>query len=94
VRGGHDLLVGSTTSHGQSIIAELGCCVVKRTQLVGLVVAGVVLAVVGAVVRFSTTVHSSGFNAHKVGDVLLAVGVVLIVVAAVIGARRRNITRR
>jgi lipoprotein signal peptidase len=59
-----------------------------------LIVAGIVLAVVGAVVRFTTTVHSSGFNVHKVGDVLLAVGVVLVVVAAVIGARRRSATRR
>jgi hypothetical protein len=44
--------------------------------------------------RFATTVHSSGFNVHKVGDVLLAVGVVLVVVAAIVGARRRNAARR
>jgi hypothetical protein len=68
----------------------LGCEVVKRTPWIELIEAGVVLALLGAVVRFTTTVHPSGFNVPRAGDVLLAVDVVLIVAAAVIGTRQHN----
>jgi uncharacterized membrane protein YvlD (DUF360 family) len=55
---------------------------------------GIVLVVVGAILRLATSVHSSGFNIHKVGDVLLLVGVLLVLVSLLIAAaaRRRSST--
>jgi hypothetical protein len=47
---------------------------VKTESWIGLVADGIVLAVVGAILRFATSAHSSGFNIHKVGDALLLVG--------------------
>ena len=45
---------------------------------------GFVLVVVGAIMRFAVTVHTSGFNIHKGGDILLAVGIVALIVGLVI----------
>lgn len=42
---------------------------------------GVVLVVVGAILRFATTVHTTGFNIHKIGDILLVVGIIVVLVA-------------
>ena len=56
----------------------------------------VVLVVVGAIMRFAVTVTTSGFNIHKVGDILLVVGVLLAIVSLVLlimGSRRRVTTR-
>ncbi len=68
----------------------------NRTSGTGLMAFGIVLAVVGAVLRFATSVHSSGFNVHKVGDILLVVGVLVVILSLIIitmGARRRSTTR-
>jgi uncharacterized membrane protein YgdD (TMEM256/DUF423 family) len=56
----------------------------------------VVLVVIGAIMRFAVSVHTSGFNIHKIGDILLLVGIILFIVSIlvlVLGARRRVTTR-
>ena len=40
------------------------------------VVTSTVVFATGAILRFATTVHSSSFNVHTVGIILMAVGVV------------------
>jgi hypothetical protein len=58
---------------------------------------GIVLAVVGAILRFATSVHSSELNIHKVGDPLLLVGVIVVIVVLAIEppqARRDQATAR
>jgi beta-lactamase regulating signal transducer with metallopeptidase domain len=55
-----------------------------------------VLVVVGAILRFATSVQTSGFNIHKVGDILLLVGILMVILSMVIiamGSRRRVVTR-
>jgi hypothetical protein len=62
----------------------------------GLMGLAVVLVVIGAIMRFAVTVTTSGFNIHKVGDILLVVGILLAVVSLVLlimGSRRRVTTR-
>ncbi len=57
---------------------------------------GIVLVVIGAILRLAVKVHSSGFNVHKVGDALLLVGVILVVVSLAViarGSRSRGTTR-
>lgn len=66
----------------------------KTESRVGLIAIGVVLAVVGAILRFATSVHSSGFNIHKVGDALLLIGVVVVVVVLAMAGLRRGAARR
>jgi uncharacterized membrane protein YidH (DUF202 family) len=62
---------------------------VKTTRSrIGLIAVGIMLPVVGVILRFATSVHSSGFNVHKVGDALLLVGVIVIVVVAMSSRRR------
>ncbi|HEX4656989.1 MAG TPA: DUF6458 family protein [Streptosporangiaceae bacterium] len=55
-----------------------------RTSGIGLTSFGVVLVVVGAILRFAVTVHTSGFNIHKVGDIFLLVGILLVILSIVI----------
>lgn len=55
----------------------------------------VVLIVIGAIMRFAVTVTTSGFNIHKIGDILLLVGIILAIVSIallVMGSRRRVTT--
>jgi hypothetical protein len=62
----------------------------SRNSGIGLVSLGIVLGIVGAILRFATSVHTSGFNIHKIGDILLLGGIVAFVVGLVIlamGAR-------
>jgi uncharacterized membrane protein YidH (DUF202 family) len=62
----------------------------------GLIGFGIVLVVVGAIMRFAVSVHTSGFNIHKAGDILLLVGALLVILAVVmltLGARSRSTTR-
>jgi hypothetical protein len=64
---------------------------VSRNSGIGLVILGIVLGLVGAILRFATSVHTSGFNIHKVADILLLAGIVAFVVGLVMlamGARR------
>lgn len=68
----------------------------NRTSGIGLTGFGVVLVVIGAILRFAVTVHTSGFNIHKIGDILLLVGIVLVIVSLAIiamGSRTRTTTR-
>lgn len=67
-----------------------------RSSGVGLTAFGIVLVVVGAVLRFATSVHTSGFNIHKIGDIFLAVGILLVILSVgiiAIGNRSRTTTR-
>jgi beta-lactamase regulating signal transducer with metallopeptidase domain len=68
----------------------------SRTTGGGLMGLAVVLVVIGAIMRFAVTITTSGFNIHKVGDILLLVGIVLAVLSValiVMGSRRRVTTR-
>jgi hypothetical protein len=62
----------------------------------GLMGLAVALIVIGAILRFAVTVTTSGFNIHKVGDILLLVGIILAILSVallVMGSRRRVTTR-
>jgi protein-S-isoprenylcysteine O-methyltransferase Ste14 len=62
----------------------------------GLMGLAVVLVVIGAIMRFAVTVTTSGFNIHKIGDILLVVGIILAILSLVLlimGSRRRVTTR-
>lgn len=68
----------------------------NRTSGIGLLGFGVVLVVIGAILRFAITVHTSGFNIHKIGDILLVVGILLVIISLAIialGSRTRTTTR-
>lgn len=41
----------------------------------GLLVFGIVLGVIGAIMRFAVKVHTTGFNIHAGGVILLIVGI-------------------
>ena len=62
----------------------------------GLMAFGLVLVVVGAIMRFAVSVHTSGFNIHKAGVILLFVGIGIFVVSLLIfafGGKTRSTTR-
>ena len=62
----------------------------------GLLALGVVLVVVGAIMRFAVSVHTKGFNIHTAGVILLLVGIGVVVVSLLIlalGGRSRSTTR-
>jgi uncharacterized membrane protein len=68
----------------------------NRNSGIGLTAFGIVLVIVGAILRFATTVHTSGFNIHKIGDILLLVGILLVILSIIIfamGNRSRSTTR-
>jgi hypothetical protein len=68
----------------------------NRTTGGGLIGLAVVLVVVGAIMRFAVTITTSGFNIHKVGDILLLVGILLAILSIamiIMGSRRRVVTR-
>jgi hypothetical protein len=57
---------------------------------------GVILAVIGAILKFAVSVTTSGFNVNAVGLILLIAGIVLFVVAAgvlAMGGSRRTMVR-
>jgi hypothetical protein len=65
----------------------------NRNSGIGLSSGGVILVVVGAILRFATSVETSGFNIHKIGDILLLAGVVLIILSVIfvtVDARSRS----
>jgi multisubunit Na+/H+ antiporter MnhB subunit len=68
----------------------------SRTTGGGLTGLAVVLVVIGAIMRFAVTVTTSGFNIHKVGDILLVVGIILAVLSITLIAMssRRRVTTR
>lgn len=50
-----------------------------RKQGIPVLVAGIVLLIVGAVIRFTTSVHSHGLNLHKAFDAVAVIGLVIAV---------------
>ena len=56
----------------------------SRTAGTGLMGLGVVLGVVGAIMRFAVKVHTEGFNVHNAGIILLVVGALVFVVSLLI----------
>jgi len=57
---------------------------------------GIVLVVVGAVMKFAITVHAHGFNIHVAGLILLWVGIAIFVLSlllVVLGGRSRSTMR-
>lgn len=62
----------------------------------GLMAFGIVLVVVGAIMRFAVSAHASGFNIHTAGFILLLVGIGVFVVSLLVlafGGRSRSTTR-
>ncbi|MBI5156726.1 MAG: hypothetical protein HZA58_01790 [Acidimicrobiia bacterium] len=58
--------------------------VMQRTSDMGLLVFGIVLAVVGAIMRFAVEVTTEGFNIHTAGVIMLVVGILASVVGLVL----------
>ena len=57
---------------------------------------GAVLAVVGAIMRYAVTVHTTGFNIHTAGVILLIVGIVAVLfglITMVLGGRSKSISQ-
>jgi hypothetical protein len=57
---------------------------------------GIVLVIVGAVMKFAITVHAHGFNIHVAGLILLWVGIAIFVLSLlilVLGGRSRSTMR-
>jgi uncharacterized membrane protein len=68
----------------------------NRNSGIGLTTSGVILVVVGAILRFATSVHTSGFNIHKIGDIFLLAGILLVILSLFViamGTRSRTTTR-
>jgi hypothetical protein len=65
----------------------------NRTSGMGLLVFGIVLGVVGAIMRFAVEVKTAGFNIHGAGVIMLFVGAAVAAVALillVVGSRSRT----
>ncbi len=65
----------------------------NRVPGMGLLVFGIVLGIVGAIMRFAVKVRTTGFNIHEAGVILLVVGVAAAVVGLVllvVGSRSRS----
>ena len=65
----------------------------NRTSGMGLLVFGIVLGIAGAILRFAVTAHTTGFNIHEAGVILLVVGVAAAVVGLIlllVGTRSRS----
>ena len=57
---------------------------------------GIVLVVVGAIMRYAVTAKTSGFDIHQAGVILLLVGIAVFIVSLlifVLGGRSRSTTR-
>jgi uncharacterized membrane protein YidH (DUF202 family) len=68
----------------------------NRTSGIGLMAFGIVLVVVGAIMRFAVSAKTSGFDIHKTGVILLLVGVGVFVISLIVlalGNRSRTTTR-
>jgi hypothetical protein len=68
----------------------------NRTSGIGLMTLGIVLVVVGAIMRFAVSATTSGFDIHKAGVILLLVGIGVFIVSLVVlalGGRSRSTTR-
>jgi uncharacterized membrane protein YidH (DUF202 family) len=68
----------------------------NRTTGTGLLVFGIVLGVIGAIMRFAVHVHTTGFNIHTGGMILLIVGIGCAVIGLILMAlsgRNRTVTQ-
>jgi hypothetical protein len=68
----------------------------NRGAGMGLMAFGLVLVIVGAIMRFAVSAQTSGFNIHKAGIILLFVGIGVFVVSLLIiafGGKTRSTTR-
>ena len=68
----------------------------NRSSGIGLTTFGIVLVVVGAIMRFAISAHAAGFNIHTAGVILLLVGIGLVVLSLLIlalGGKSRSTTR-
>jgi Na+-transporting methylmalonyl-CoA/oxaloacetate decarboxylase gamma subunit len=68
----------------------------NRSSGIGLTVFGIVLVVVGAIMRFAVSAHAAGFNIQTAGVILLLVGIGMVVLSLIIlalGGRSRSTTR-
>jgi hypothetical protein len=57
---------------------------------------GIVLVVIGAILKFAVTVTTTGFNVNAVGVILLVVGICSVVIGGavfVLGANQHTTTR-
>jgi hypothetical protein len=68
----------------------------NRGAGIGLLALGIVLGVVGAIMRYAVSATTHGFDFHQAGFILLVVGigvVVLSVLMLVLGGRSRSVAR-
>lgn len=68
----------------------------NRTTGSGLLVFGIVLGVIGAIMRFAVKVHTTGFSIHTGGVILLIVGIgsaVIGLMLLLLSGRSRSITQ-
>jgi membrane-bound ClpP family serine protease len=68
----------------------------NRGTGIGLMVFGIVLVIVGAIMRFAVNVKTPGFNIHDAGIILLLAGIGIFIVSLVIlvvGGRSRSTIR-
>jgi len=70
----------------------------NRSSSMGLLVFGIVLGVVGAILRFAVEVDPDGFDIHAAGMIMLVVGLATAVVALALlalgSSRRSTVTER
>jgi Domain of unknown function (DUF6458) len=68
----------------------------NRSSGIGLMALGIVMVVVGAIMRFAVSAKTSGFDIHQAGVILLLVGIGVFVVSLfiiVLGGRSRSTVR-
>jgi len=68
----------------------------SRGSGTGMLVFGIVLGVIGGIMRFAVKVHTTGFNIHSAGDILLIVGIAVAVIGVLLialGGRSRSMTQ-
>ena len=62
----------------------------------GVMALGIVLVVVGAIMRFAVSARTHGFDIHKTGLILLLVGIAVFIISLLVialGGRSRSTTR-
>jgi uncharacterized membrane protein YidH (DUF202 family) len=96
ITGEVDSLRGAIARVLEPVARERTLDAMNRSSGIGLMVLGVVLVVVGAIMRFAISAKTSGFDIHQAGVILLVVGIGVVVVSLLIlalGGRSRSTTR-
>ncbi len=68
----------------------------NRGTGMGLLGLGIVLVVVGAIMRYAVSATTSGFDIHQAGVILLLVGIAVVIISLLVfalGGRSRSTTR-